>query len=203
MSFIANIWTYVTLGAMGFVWEEASPLIGGLAAHNHHLHLMPVIIAVALGTWGAGIGLYFLGRWRGRWMRKRWPRARKVILQSVALVRRHPWRASLAVRFAWGLRLPLPIACGVGRVPLFVYMIATAISCLLWSVIFSILGWWLGDAAEVLIGHVQKWEPYIGAALVIAMIVGFVMVRRRRIAERAAAVIDHESPAASAPAEKP
>jgi len=42
--------------------------------------------------------------------RKRWPRFRRVIIQSVALVRRHPWRASLLVRFAWGLRLPLPFS---------------------------------------------------------------------------------------------
>src|SRR3982751_2196241 len=98
MSFLERMWAYITLGAMGIVWEEASPLIGGLAAHDRNLHLSSVIIAVALGTWLSGLALYFIGRARGRWVRKRWPRARKVILQSVALVRRHPMRASLAIR---------------------------------------------------------------------------------------------------------
>src|SRR3954469_11252766 len=107
MFFLHRLAAYITLGAMGIVWEEASPLIGGLAAHDRHLHLSRVIIAVALGTWISTFLLYLLGRWRAPWLRKRWPRFRGLIIRSVALVRRHPWRASAAVRFAWGLRLPL------------------------------------------------------------------------------------------------
>jgi membrane protein DedA with SNARE-associated domain len=193
MSFLVRMWAYVSLGAMAFIVEEASPLFGGLAARDRHMHLSAVIIAVAIGTWAAGFALYLLGRWRGHWLRKRYPRFRKLLLQSIALVRRHPWRAALAVRYAWGLRLPIPIACGIGRVPLYIFSIGTAISCITWSLIFSLLGWWLGDATETLIGHVKQWEPYIGAVLVIAMIVGFVVVRRRRIPQRIERALDRES----------
>jgi len=190
MSFLERMWAYITLGAMGIVWEEASPLIGGLAAHDRHLRLLPVILAVALGTFLATLALYFFGRVRGRWFRKRWPRFRRVIIQSVALVRRHPWRASLLVRFAWGLRLPLPIACGVARVPLYIYAVGSAISSVIWSLAFSMLGWGLGRTTQTLIGHVRRWEPFIGALVILSMVVGFVIVRRRRVAERSAHVID-------------
>src|ERR1051325_2937451 len=200
MSFLARMWAYVSLGAMAFLVEEASPLFGGLAARDRHMHLSAVVIAVALGTWGTGLALYLLGRWRGHWLRKRYPRFRKLLLQSIALVRRHPWRAALAVRYAWGLRVPIPIACGIGRVPLYVFMIGTAISCFTWSLIFSLLGWWLGDATETLIGHVREWEPFIGTALVVAMIIGFVVVRRRRIPQRIERALDPES---LPPAEEP
>jgi membrane protein DedA with SNARE-associated domain len=190
MTFLERMWAYITLGAMGIVWEEASPLIGGLAAHDRNLRLLSVILAVALGTWLAGLLLYLLGRWRGRWLRKRWPRFRKLILRSVALVRRHPWRASLAVRFAYGLRLPLPIACGVGRIPILVYALGSALSCIAWSLAFSVLGWALGRTTETLIGHVRRWEPFIGVALVLSMVVGFVVLRRRHVADRTAQVLD-------------
>ena len=190
MSFLERMWAYITLGAMGIVWEEASPLIGGLAAHDRHLRLLPVILAVALGTFLATLLLYFFGRVRGRWFRKRWPRFRRVIIQSVALVRRHPWRASLLVRFAWGLRLPLPIACGVARVALYIYAVGSAVSSVVWSLAFSVLGWGLGRTTQTLIGHVRRWEPYIGALVILSMVVGFVIVRRRRVAERSAHVID-------------
>jgi membrane protein DedA with SNARE-associated domain len=192
MTFLERMWAYITLGAMGIIWEEASPLIGGLAAHDRNLHLFSVILAVALGTWLAGLLLYFLGRSRGHWLRKRWPRFRKLILRSVALVRRHPWRASLAVRFAYGLRLALPFACGVGRVPLLVYCIGTAASCIVWSLMFSILGWALGRTTETLIGHVRDVEPLIGFGLIILMVIGLVVSRRRRMAERTARVLDRE-----------
>lgn len=192
MSLLERLWAYVTLGAMGIVWEEASPLIGGLAAHDRNLGLWSVINAVALGTWIAGMLLYFVGRWRGRWVRKRWLKARPLILRSVAIVRRHPWRASLAVRFAFGLRLALPFACGVGRVRLSVYAVGTAISCIVWSLAFTVLGWWLGRATETVLGHVRQLEPLIGALVVVAMIVGFIVLRRRHVAERTARVLDRE-----------
>jgi len=196
MTFLARMWAYVTLGAMGIVWEEASPLIGGLAAHDRHLRLLPVILAVALGTWAASLLLYLLGRSRGRWLRKRWPRFRHLIIRSVALVRRHPWRASLMVRFAYGLRLPLPIACGVARGAIVLYSIGSAVSSVAWSLTFSILGWALGRTTQTLVGHVRRWEPFIGIALILCMVIGFVVVRRRHIGDRAAHVIDPDAPPA-------
>ena len=193
MSFLERMWAYITLGAMGLVWEEASPLIGGLAAFDRDLHLGSVVMAVALGTWLAGLGLYFLGRWRGRWIRKRWPKLRSVILRSVAIVRRHPWRASLAARFAYGLRIPILVACGVGRVPLRVYLLGTAVSCIVWSLAFTLLGWALGRTTETVIGQVKRFEPIIGTFFVLLMVVGFVLLRRRHVAERTARVLDRES----------
>ena len=192
MSILERMWAYVTLGAMGLVWEEASPLLGGLAAHDRSLALLPVIGAVALGTWLAGIGMYFLGRWRGKWIRKRWPRTRNVILKSIAIVRRHPWRASVASRFAYGLRLAVLLACGAGRIPLRVYAVGTAISCLMWSLGFTLVGWALGRTTQQLLGHVQRLEPVMGALVVLAVLVAGVLLRRRLVADRTAEVLDRE-----------
>lgn len=192
MSFLQRMWAYITLGAMGLVWEEASPLMGGLAAFDRNLDLLSVIIAVALGTWIAGLGVYFLGRWRGQWLRKRWPRFRSVIIQSVAIVRRHPWRSALAARFAYGLRIPILLACGIGRVPLRVYAVGTAVSCVVWSFAFTMLGWALGRTTETLVGHVRRFEPLIGAAFVLLMVVGFIVLRRRQIVHRTVKVLDRD-----------
>jgi membrane protein DedA with SNARE-associated domain len=193
MNLLERLWAYVTLGAMGIVWEEASPLLGGVAAHERDLALWPVIGAVALGTWLAGVLLYFVGRWRGRWVRKRWRRARPLILRSVAIVRRHPWRASLAVRFAFGLRLALPFACGVGRVPFAIYAVGTAASCIVWSVSFTALGWWLGRTTEALLGHVRNFEGVVVILIVLGSIAGYVWLRRRHVAVSAAAILDRDS----------
>jgi membrane-associated protein len=193
MSVLERLWAYVTLGAMGLVWEEASPLLGGLAAQNRSLHIVPVIAAVALGTWLAGIAVYFLGRWRGKWIRHRWPSTRNVILQSIAIVRRHPWRASVASRFAYGLRLAVLLACGAGRVPLRVYAFGTAISCAMWSLGFTLLGWGLGRTTQRLIGQVQRFEPVIGGLVVLAVVIAGMLLRRRRVGDRTAEVLDRPS----------
>lgn len=192
MSFLERMWAYITLGAMGSFWGEASPLIGGLAAFDRNLGLLSAIGAIALGTWIGGLLFYWVGRSRGRWIRKRWPKLRRVVLRSVALVRRHPWRASLAVRFAYGLRFPLPIACGVARLPLSIYAVGTALSSIVWSSAFTLLGWALGRTTETLIGQVRRYEPLIGAVFVLLMVVGYFVLRRRHVAERTAEALDPE-----------
>jgi membrane protein DedA with SNARE-associated domain len=193
MSFLERMWAYITLGAMGSLWGEASPLLGGLAAFDRNLQLASVIGAVALGTWLGGIGFYWIGRSQGRRIRKRWPRARPVIIRSIAIVRRHPWRASLGSRFAYGLRIALPIACGVAHLRFATYAIGTAISCAAWSLLFTILGWALGRTTETLLGHVKDLEALIGAALVLGALGVFIVFRRRHVAERTARVLDPPS----------
>ena len=195
MTFVERMWAYITLGATGAFVGEASPLIGGLAAFDRNLNLTNVIVAVAIGTWLGNIGMYFLGRWQERWLRKRWPRLRPYLLRSIKIVRRNPWRVSLALRFAYGLRIALPIGCGVARLPLSIYAIGTGVSSIVWAMVFGILGWALGRTTETFIGHVKEWEPFIGAALVIMMVVGYLVMRRRRTAERTADMLDrHKTP---------
>jgi membrane protein DedA with SNARE-associated domain len=195
MTFLERMWAYITLGATGAFVGEASPLIGGLAAFDRNLNLANVIIAVAIGTWLGNLGMYFLGRWQERWLRKRWPKLRPYLLRSIKIVRRNPWRVSLAIRFAYGLRIALPIGCGVARLPLMVYAIGTGISSVVWSLIFGVLGWALGRTTERFIGHVKDWEPFIGAALVLLMIIGYLLMRRRHTAERTADILDrHKTP---------
>ena len=59
------------------------------------------------------------------------------MLRTLKIVRRHPWRASIAVRWAYGLRLTLPIACGAARLPLLIYLIGARISAVTWSAMCS------------------------------------------------------------------
>ena len=192
MTFLERMWAYVTLGAMGSLWGEASPLLGGLAAFDRDLQLIAVINAVALGTWLGLIVFYWIGRWKGRWIRKRWPAARPVIIRSIAIVRRHPWRASLGIRFAYGIRIALPIACGVAHLPLSKYLIGTAISSVVWSLLFTVVGWWLGRTTETFLGRVRAMESWIGAGIVLVVIMVAIWLRRRHVAERTADILDPE-----------
>jgi membrane protein DedA with SNARE-associated domain len=192
MTFLQKLWAYITLGAMGFLVEEASPLFGGVQAYDRNLRLSLAILAVALGTWVTGLGLYALGRWQSHSVRKRWPKLRPLVLQAAAIVRRHPWRAALGVRFAFGLRIPLPIACGVARVPVWLFFTASAISCVVWSAIFTLTGFYLAQFAENMIGEVRRYVPMIGTVLVVLMFTGAWWMRRRHVAEKTKRVLDRK-----------
>jgi membrane protein DedA with SNARE-associated domain len=186
---IDRLWWYVSLAATGIITEEATPLIGGLAAHNGHIQLAIAGFAVSVGVWGAGLLLYWIGRWRGGWVRKRFPSTRPMMLRALKVVRRHPWRASLAVRFAYGLRLVLPMACGAARVPIVVFLIASAVSSAAWGYLFTILGWAFGEGILLVLDHVKRYEWYLVVAILIAVGVGFWLTRRRHIEETSLEVL--------------
>jgi membrane protein DedA with SNARE-associated domain len=186
---LERLWKYAALGASSIVFEEANPILGGIAVRHGRAGLFGVVIAVALGTWVASLALYFLGRWRIDWVRARWPDKRRLLTGALTIVRRHPWRSTLAIRFAYGLRLPLPVACGAARLPLSLYVVASGISCWVWAGAFTYLGFAAGGAALRLLGFVQRLEVRLGLLAIILSVVLVVMLRRRRIAERTARVL--------------
>jgi len=202
-TFLERLWAYLTLGMTGIITEEATPLIGGLAAHNRHLRLTAVVMWVSVGTWLASVGLYYLGRWRGHWARRRWPSVRRLLVRAFKIVRRHPWRSSLAVRWAYGLRMTLPIACGAARLPLPIYLIGSAVSCFTWSFVFTLLGWGFGRTTLIVLGHVRRYENYLIAAIFVAVGIAFWLVRKKHVEDEVVEVLASgdtaEMPAVSVP----
>jgi membrane protein DedA with SNARE-associated domain len=192
MSLVERLWKYTALGGTSIVFEETNPILGGIAARHGRAELLAVISAVAIGTWVASVALYFVGRWRIDWVRTRWPDKRRLLTGALTVVRRHPWRASLAIRFAYGLRLPLPIACGAARLPLSLYVIASGISCWVWAAVFAYLGFAAGGAALAALAFAQRLEVRLGLVAVILGVVLFFITRRRRIGERTARMLGGE-----------
>src|SRR4051812_34154607 len=175
---------YTSLGATAIITEEATALFGGLLAHDGHIRLLTAGFSVSLGSWIADIVLYYLGRWRGSWVRQRFPGTRRVLLGALRVVRRHPWRSSIAVRWAYGLRLTLPIACGVARIPVVVYFIGAAISAVTWGYFFTLLGWGFGETTLLVLGHVKRYEKYLVVVILLASLVGLLVMRKRHVADK-------------------
>lgn len=184
-----RLWWYASLAATGIVTEEATALIGGLAAHDGHIRLLTAGFAVSIGTWGADILLYYLGRWGGRWVRQNWAGARRVILRASKIVRRHPWRSSIAVRWAYGLRLTLPIACGAARVPIGIYLAGSAIGALTWGYFFTLIGWGFGATTLLLLGHVKRYEKYLVLVILLASLVVLLVMRKRHVENKSVEVL--------------
>jgi membrane protein DedA with SNARE-associated domain len=177
------VWAYIVLAAVSFVTEELAPLTGGFAAHEGHLSIAGVAWSCAIGSWLADVGLYYLGRWRGAWARRRWPSVGRALTRVLMGVRRRPWRSSLAVRYAYGLRLTLPIACGVANVPLYEYLAGSALSSATWASLFTVIGWAFGRTALLVYRHARHFEDVI--LLAGAGLIGLIMLLyiRRTAAE--------------------
>jgi len=178
---LEKVWQYVALGGSSIVTEELAPVLGGIAAHEHELGLLRVIVACAVGSCAGMLVFYALGRWRGRWAAARWPRFGRQLGRVLTVVRRRPWRSSIATRFAFGARWVLPAACGAAHVPLWLYLSGSAISSVLWAPPFTLLGWAFGETA---VAFVDRFKEY-GVALTVALlamlgVLVFARWRRRR-----------------------
>lgn len=192
MTLLERVWKYTALGASSIIGEEANPIFGGIAVRHGRLGMVGVIVAVALGTWVASIALYYVGRWRIDWVRNRWPEKHKLLDAALAIVERHPWRASLSVRFAYGLRLPVPIACGAARLPLGLYVLASGISCWVWSIAFTYLGYAFAGAALKLLHFTSRLDVRLGFIAVVLLATLVFIMRRRVVAERTARLLAGE-----------
>jgi membrane protein DedA with SNARE-associated domain len=179
LSTLASLWAYVLLGASVIVVEEVAPVLAGFAAHQNHLPIGRAALVCAMGGWVATLLPYALGRWGATALLRRWPAAAAGAQRLTGVVGRRPWRASLASRFIFGARTLLPLACGTARVRPIIFLIGTAISALVWAVLFTALGWGFGETALLVIGRVRRHEDLIALGLVIVVVIIVIFVQRR------------------------
>lgn len=151
----------LTLFLAVLLQEEAAPIAGALAAHHDHLDPWWVGLSCGLGAWTGDIVLYLVGRRGSRLF------GRPGFAKARGFVVRHPRGAPLAVRFAYGLRFTLPLACGAARLPFAPYALWVGVSTALWSGLFTTVGWVAGELALRLFHDLEHYElPFIALAMV-------------------------------------
>ena len=179
-----SFWTYATLGLSSIITEELAPIFAGIAVHEGELRGDRVILAMTLGSWLATTLLYWIGRAKWDFLRKRFPKLRSAGTVALRVVKRNPWRASLLVRFAFGARILLPMACGAARLRFPLYLVASLLGAVAWSVTFTVVGYAAGEAAMQTMGHVGRAGEVVGAILVTALILGLISWQRKRNARK-------------------
>jgi membrane protein DedA with SNARE-associated domain len=155
------LWLYAAMVVAAAFQEEFAPLAGALAAHHGHGQVALVGAACAIGSWLHGIALYTLGR-RGRAILQR-----PALSRPIELLHEHKVMALLGIRFAYGLRLTLPLACGAADIGFGAFALYTALSSAAWAALFTTGGWFLGEFAITQIRHFRRYEIRAGIVLLL------------------------------------
>ncbi len=182
--------TYLGLGASTIFMSELAPIFGGIASQEGQLRLTRVVLAITLGGWAATSLLYLGGRLKWDWLRRRFPSTRSAGTVALRIVKRNPARASFVVRFLFGGRILLPMACGAAQVPLRMYLPVSLAGSFAWTLTYALIGVAAGEAAEQMLGRLEAVEGVVtalGAALIVFAGVWWWRRRQRRSARRAAA----------------
>jgi len=168
---------------VGTLFEgETILVLGGLAAHRGYLPLSSVFVAGFIGSW-VGDQIYFhLGRRHGASFLAHRGSWRTRVARAQRILERHHIVFILGFRFFYGLRTVSPLALGLSNVPAGRFLALNTVSALIWSVSIGLLGYSVGEAAELLLGRVQELEVWIflGIAAVGAVLWCIHFIRRRR-----------------------
>lgn len=182
---------------LGFVIPgETAALLGGVAASYGHVSL-PVVLAVTIAAALAGDALgYAVGRRLGpavldhRFLARR----RAPLDRAVDLLARRGGMAVLLGRWTAFFRAVMPALAGSARMPYRRFLLWNAFGGTLWAATVVVAGYVAGASyasAASTLGH----GTAVAAAIPLAGLVTWQVVRRRRAAARRAAPAHDEPPA--------
>jgi len=157
---------YVAIVIGTFLEGETILVLGGFAAHRGLLRLPGVMLAAFVGSLAGDQLFFFIGRRHGPAWLARHPKWQPRVERARGLLNRHATGLILVFRFLYGLRNITPFALGLSDVPAPRFIVLNAVGAAIWAVVIALFGWSVGEAANQLIGHVERYERALGAAII-------------------------------------
>lgn len=141
---------------LGAIFEgEATFIAAGYAVSQGYLPPAPTF-AVAMGGGMLGDHMFYLvGRVWGARLFRRFAGLRRVRARATLLLRRWGRLTAFTVRFAYGLRMVVPLFMGSLRFPLATFFLFNLLGALAFASIYLSLGYFFGELVEEAVGRVQ------------------------------------------------
>ena len=97
------------------------------------------------------------------------------------MVRHNPVRVLLVMRFLYGMRIALPVLCGASAMSLSRFSRYDVGTAIVWSALFTGIGYGSGAAAAGAIGEIDRYEwPVVCAIGVLGLLTHLASKRLRR-----------------------
>jgi membrane protein DedA with SNARE-associated domain len=169
---------YYAVFFAGLLEGETMLLLGAYAVHQGYLHMLPLIACGAAAAFVSDQFYFQLGRRKGHQVLEKHPRLATRFEKAAAFVDRHPVATVLLMRFAWGLRIVLPVTLGMTRMATAVYLPLSAVASVLWATVVACLGVWITGVVRTVIGNLHHYELWlIGAAVLVGLVAAVRHVR--------------------------
>lgn len=164
---------------------ETILILGGMAAHQHLLHLWPVIGWASLGGMFGDQLLFWSGRYFGGRLLPRLHRQQASIDRVTGLIARYPSISVFAVRFLYGMRLVGPMVIGASGLSPLRFTLLNAVGAVVWATLFASAGYWAGQALETMLGNLKPYRlPIALGVVVLAVVVALVRHWRKKVKAR-------------------
>ena len=132
---------------IGVVFEgELALLAGALSAQNGTLDIRLVGLTAFISTLSTDWILFYSGKYIGDRIMKRFPSLQKRTEKPRTWIRQNPTLILIFYRFLYGFRIVTLLILGMSQVNSRKFMSYSLLSVMIWSIVFSIIGYHLGGA---------------------------------------------------------
>ncbi|NVZ60874.1 DedA family protein [Pseudomonas gingeri] len=175
---------------------ESILILGGMAAHQQILHLMPVIFWASLGGMLGDQLLFWTGRYFGARLLPHLHRQQAAIDRVTGLIARYPLASVFSVRFLYGMRLVGPLVIGASGLSPLRFSLINLLGAVVWASLFASGGYWAGEFLEQMLGNLKPYRLpiVIGVVLLMAGIALIRHLRSQRKARPSDAKLPHHPP---------
>ena len=164
---------------------ETILILGGMAAHQHVLKLLPVIGYASLAGMLGDQLLFWTGRYFGARLLPKLHKQQATIDRVTQLINQHPTVSIFSVRFLYGMRLLGPMVIGASGVSPLKFAGINCLGAVTWATLFASAGYWSGEFLEGILGDLKPYRLPIALGIVGLMLV-LALVRNFRVKTRAA-----------------
>lgn len=172
---------YLALFIGAFLEGETILVVAGFLASRGYLDLHWVIIAAFLGTFAGDQTFFHLGRTKGIEFLEKYGRWKRQIDRAFDLLHRHQVPLIIGFRFIYGIRNVTPFVIGASRLSPRRFFILNFLGALTWAIVVGVLGYQFGNALQVMLDHVKKYELLIVG---IVFAIGLIMFWRSNISKK-------------------
>jgi membrane protein DedA with SNARE-associated domain len=152
---------YLALFLGTMVEGEAVLVLAGYSVAQGYLAPLRVFLLALAACITADSGYFWLGRTLGIGPIRSRPRLRPLRIRATAFVRRRGRSAAFLTRFAYGLRLVIPILLGAIRMRPSVFHRGQALGALCFTSLYLSVGFLFGRSIEAVIDRAPPWETLL------------------------------------------
>lgn len=159
---------------------EVLLLIAGMAAYNGYLSLYMVMLISFLGAVFHDHLLFFIGRFAGAKLFRRFPTIRSKSDRVFRLLHKYQNLFILGFRFVYGIRTITPIIVGTSPISLAKYSSLTVLAGIVWAVSISYLGYAFAAMISEVITYFHRYQGYLTVFVVICVLGGILIHRIKK-----------------------
>jgi membrane protein DedA with SNARE-associated domain len=159
---------YLIIFTGTFFEGETTLVLGGLLSHQGHLNFWIVIATAVSASYIGHVFFYFMGKTASPWVLLRFPKFQLKIQKVEYHIRRHETTSLFITQYVFGFRLASALSFGILGMKISKFLVLQLISCTLWAILFTSLGFLVGDSCEGIVKNIE-W------AILIILITGFLI----------------------------